>query len=274
MVAAAVQSKPTPAEQYLLSKGVKILQSFPSASGLRAIVADSGTEKRLFYVTPDGKSLILGLVFDTEGNSVTGADMKKAGVSAPGAAVNAPAAAAGPAPAALTGVGAGSSAVGNQAVAGTVTPKPMNDAQLRDLWDRAEKRRWIQEGNSDKIIYVLFDANCTFCHKLWGALRAGIQSGKFQVRWLPVALLAPTSKELGAAIYSSKSPSEALAKMASRQLQPVKVSDRDNLDMAYNMLLLRDTGYTGVPVMLFKRGNRIVSMVGAPDDRELSALTQ
>lgn len=53
-------SKPTPVEQHLMSKGVKIAQTFPSASGLKAIVADNGKEKRLFYVTPDGKSLLVG----------------------------------------------------------------------------------------------------------------------------------------------------------------------------------------------------------------------
>lgn len=237
-VALAGQERITPVEQHLVSKGVKIIQSFTSASGLRAIVADSGTEKRLFYITPDGKSLIAGMVFDANGNNITSADMNKAGVSD---------------------------------VGGT---KVMGDAQLQSLWDRAEKRRWVQEGKSGKVIYVFFDANCPYCHRLWTTLRASVQAGKIQVRWLPVAILKDTSKGLGAAVYSSTDAGDAMAKLANRQLQPIAVSDRDNREMALNLLLLRDTGYTGVPALLFKRGNKIVSMMGSPDDREIAALLQ
>lgn len=236
--AVAAQDKGTPVEQHLVSKGVKIVQSFTSASGLRAIVADSGAEKRLFYVTPDGKNLIAGMIFDAEGNNVTSADMNKAGVSDVGGA------------------------------------KVMGDTQLQALWDRVEKRRWVQDGKSGKVVYVLFDANCPYCHRLWGTLRAGVQAGKIQVRWLPVAILKDTSKGLGAAIYSAANPGDALSKMVNRQLKPTSVNEKDNRDMALNLLLLRDTGYTGVPALMFKRGNKIVSMMGAPDDRELAALLQ
>jgi len=235
---AAPDKGSTPVEQHLASQGVKIVQSFTSASGLRAIVADNGTEKRMFYITPDGKSLIVGMVFDAQGNNITSADMNKAGVSDVGGA------------------------------------KVMGDAQLQALWDRVEKRRWVQEGKSGKVIYAFFDANCPYCHRLWSTLRAGVQAGKIQVRWLPVAILKDTSKGLGAAIYSAANPSDALARMVNRQLQPVSINERDNRDMALNLLLLRDTGYTGVPTLMFKRGTRIVSMMGAPDDKELAALLQ
>lgn len=238
MVANAAQDKATPVEQHLAAQGVKIVQSFSSIAGLRAIVADNGTEKRLFYITPDGQGLIAGMVFDAQGNNITSADMNKAGVSDVGGA------------------------------------KVMGDTQLQSLWDRAEKRRWVQEGKSGKVVYVIFDPNCPYCHRLWSTLRAGVQAGKIQVRWLPVAILKDTSKGLGAAIYSASNPSEALAKMVNRQLQPVSVSDRDNREMAHNLLLLRDTGYTGVPALMFKRGNKIVSMMGAPDEREMAALLQ
>lgn len=236
--AIAEQNKITPVEQHLVSNGVKILQSFISASGLRAIVADSGTEKRMFYVTPDGKNLIAGMVFDADGNNITNADMEKAGIQVAGSA------------------------------------KVMTQAQLQALWARAEKLRWVQEGKSGKIVYVFFDANCPYCHRLWSTLRNWVQSGKAQVRWLPVAILKDTSKGLGAAIYSSSNPGDAMDKMVNRQLQPIHANDRDSRNMAQNLLLLRDTGYTGVPAMMFKRGDKVVSMMGSPDEKELTALLQ
>lgn len=237
-VALAADDKATPVEQHLASKGVKIVQSFPAASGLRAIVADNGTEKRLFYVTPDGKSLIAGMVFDAQGNNLTGADMAKAGVSDVGGA----------------GV--------------------MSEAQRVALWERVEKRRWVQDGKAGKVIYAFFDANCSYCHRFWAAMRAGVEAGKVQVRWLPVALLKESSKGLGAAIYSAPNPGAALSKMVNRQLEPVSVSERDKQDMAHNILLLRDTGYTGVPTLMFKRGDKVVVMMGAPEEKELAAMLQ
>jgi thiol:disulfide interchange protein DsbG len=197
----------------------------------------------LFYITPDGQSLIVGLVFDQEGNNVTSADMKKAGVVST-----------------LSSVGGA---------------KMLSDAQLQSLWDRAEKRRWVQEGKSGKVIYAIFDPNCPYCHRLWRTLEKSVKAGKIRVRWLPVALLKDTSKGMGAAIYTSAKPSEALAMMANQQLPPLAVvNDQENQDMAHNLLLLRDTGYTGVPVLMFKRGSKVVTMMGAPDDRELAVLLQ
>ncbi len=235
-IASTAAEKLTPVEQHLASKGVKITESFPSASGLRAVIADNGTERRLFYVTPDGKSLIAGMVFDAQGNNVTSADMSKAGVSDVGGA------------------------------------KVLGDAQLQDIWNRAGKRRWIQEGTSGKLVYVFFDPNCPYCHRLWTTLRAGVDAGKIQVRWLPVAILKDSSKGLGAAIYTAPKASAAMAQMVNRQLQPIAVQDKENRDMAHNLLLLRDTGYTGVPAIMFRRGEKVVSMMGYPNEQELSAL--
>jgi len=235
--ASAAENNITPAEQHLLSQGVKITQRFVSGSGMRAIVADSGTEKRLFYLTADGKHLVSGIVFDAQGNNVTNADMNKAGVP---------------------------SVVGAE--------KIMNAAQLRQLWDRAEQRSWIQDGKSGKLIYVFFDPNCPYCHRLWATLRAGVQAGKVQVRWLPVALLKDTSEPLGAAIYAN--PDEGLGQMVNHQLQPVAVSNQVKRNMALNLLLLRDTGYTGVPVLMFKRGEKVAALMGSPDEKELAAILQ
>lgn len=230
--------KKSAVEQHLEGKGVKVVNSFSSISGLRAVIADNGTEKRLFYITPDGNSLIAGMVFDAKGNNITSEDMKKAGVNDVGGA------------------------------------KVLGDTQLQALWKRVEQRRWIQEGKVGKLVYVFFDPNCPYCHRLWTTLKAGVDAGKIQVRWLPVAILKDTSKGLGAALYTAPNGTEAMAQMVNHQLQPIAVKEKENRDLAQNLLLLRDTGYTGVPAIMLKRGNRVVSMMGYPDDQELTALLQ
>lgn len=237
-VDSSATAKPTPVEQHLMSSGVKIVQSFPSASGLKAIVADSGKEKRLFYVTPDGQSLLVGNVFDAKGANVTANDVSRAGIPD-----------------------------------GASSPT-LSAAQLQSLWSRAEKQKWVAEGSGPRVIYVLFDPNCPYCHRLWGTLREAVQQGKIQVRWLPVAILKEDSKALAAAIYAAKDPSQALAQMVNHQLQPIRVSDSANKDIAYNLLLLRDAGYTGVPTILYRQAGKIRTSMGFPTDQELATLIQ
>ena len=227
---------PTPVEKNLMTKGVKIVQAFPAASGLKAIIADNGKEKRLFYVTPDGKSLIVGMVFDAAGENLTTADMSRAGVSDVGGA------------------------------------KTLTNAQLESIWARVEKLSWIPEGTGKKVIYVLFDPNCTYCHRLWTSLRDAVASGKVQIRWLPVAILKESSKGLGAAIYNARNPSQVLAEMVNRQLKPAALTEALNKKMAYNLLLLRDTGHTGVPTLILRQNNKVRTTEGAPTDAELAEL--
>ncbi|WP_357432374.1 hypothetical protein, partial [Micromonospora sp. NPDC049679] len=64
-------------ESYLMSKGNMIVHAFPAASGMKGIVVDNGAEKRLFYVTPDGKSLLAGVMFDTQGANLTSVDLAR-----------------------------------------------------------------------------------------------------------------------------------------------------------------------------------------------------
>ena len=75
--AAWAEATPTPVEQYLMSQGVEIGMAFTSETGLKAIVADAGGQKRLFYVTPDGKHLIAGNVYDAQGKNLTELDLSR-----------------------------------------------------------------------------------------------------------------------------------------------------------------------------------------------------
>jgi len=237
--AANTAPTPTAAEQRLMASGAKIVQAFPSVSGLKAIVADNGREKRLFYVTPDGNSLIVGNVFDSKGINVTTADTDRASI-----------------------------------VASTAGVPSLTEAQLQDIWGRAEKLQWVVEGTAKRYIYVIFDPNCPYCHRLWGDLRAAVDSGKVQIRWIPVAILKDDSKALGAAIYGAKNTSQAMSQMVKRELQPVRISDAVNKNLAFNLLLLRDTGYTGVPTILYRQGGKYRTTTGLPTDQELSSLLQ
>lgn len=233
---ATAPAAPTKAELYLMSKGSQITQAFPSQSGLKAIVVDNGTQKRLFYVTPDGEGLVAGLVFDSTGANVTSADMSRAGVSDVGGAAAA-------------------------------TP-----SQLDAIWQQAGQAAWIEEGKGGPLVYVFFDPNCPYCHRLWGNMRQAVQAGEVTVRWLPVAILAESSKGMAAAIYNAPAPSEKLGAMVNWQMQPETISKEVNLNLSRNLLLMRDTGQTGVPVIVYQKGGATRTVAGALDAHEISQL--
>lgn len=58
------------------------------------------------------------------------------------------------------------------------------------------------------VIYVMYDANCIFCHLAWKALKPYEAEG-LQVRWVPVSFLKPTSIQRAYAIMSAKDPTAA-----------------------------------------------------------------
>lgn len=69
---------------------------------------------------------------------------------------------------------------------------------------------WVAEGEGRRIVYVFFDPNCPSCQLLYRNLRTFIASGDLQVRWIPVALIDPTSLGKAAAILEAPDPAAAL----------------------------------------------------------------
>ncbi|WP_407549614.1 thiol:disulfide interchange protein DsbG [Xanthomonas euvesicatoria] len=227
---------PTVAERHLMSSGVKVTHRFDSVSGLRAIVADNGTDKRLFYVTPDGKSLIAGLVFDETGRNVTTEDMGRAGISANG---------------------------------NTTT---ITQLQAQKIWQRVQGLKGLKDGSAGADIYVFVDPTCQYCHRLMSMVRPYIVAGKLQVRWLPVAILSSRSPGLAEAMYKAPNVAQAIQSVSTNMLKPLPETEAMRLQLAQNLLAMRDTGQTGVPLMVYRVGQRVVIKTGVPTDAELSAL--
>lgn len=231
-IAAEAGKAPSEVERYLMSQGAKITMTFPSESGLRAVVAERGQDRRLFYILPDGKHMVVGTIFDATGGDVTSNDMSRASI--------------------------GAAAGGDATVAA--------DSQL---WERAGQTRYIAEGTGENVVYVIFDPNCPYCHKLWEVIRPAVASGRTQVRWIPAAILAASSKNLAAAIYESKDPARALGDLQSGKLTPVTVSVDVEKALDESLQLLRSTGYTGVPTVLYKNGSEVRVTMSALSNESL-----
>lgn len=236
-IVSAAGQEPTEAERYLLGNGVKIPMAFQSASGLKAIVADNGSERKLMYVTPDGKNLILGMVYDTKGNNLTNDDMNRSSIR--------PSEAAAPSLSATDKIA---------------------------LWDAASKLDYIEEGRGDRIVYAVFDPTCPYCHTLYQETRKFAAAGNARIRWIPVAILSESSKGLAAALYGQRNRAEGMAALMAGNVSPIRVEKPAALALAKNLLFLRDTGHTGVPLVLYRGDEGVQVIAEVPSESQYAQM--
>ena len=65
------------------------------------------------------------------------------------------------------------------------------------------KVKVITEGEGPRVLYIFFDVSCPYCHELYTALRPEAGKDGLEFRWVPVAVLAPTSVTKGVAILQA-----------------------------------------------------------------------
>ena len=93
----------------------------------------------------------------------------------------------------------------------TTAPSDIASAQSkmtkRKLWDRMGKQlTFIQEGSHGPIIYDFTDTNCPVCHLIYTTEARLINEGKLTVRYVPVAMIKPSSMPEAVAILQAKDP--------------------------------------------------------------------
>lgn len=80
-----------------------------------------------------------------------------------------------------------------------------------DIWKKLAGATWLAVGaeKPKRIVYSFTDPNCPYCHEFWEAAKPFYEAG-LQVRYIPVAILAPTSMTKAAAILDADDPVAAL----------------------------------------------------------------
>ena len=82
-----------------------------------------------------------------------------------------------------------------------------------DLWKlMGKKLTYIQEGHHGPVVYDFTDTNCPFCHLIYVVEARLIREGKLTVRYVPVAIIKPSSMPEAAAILQADNPVAALQK--------------------------------------------------------------
>lgn len=147
-----------------------------------------------------------------------------------------------------------------------------------------DKATVITEGSGAHVIYIFFDANCPYCHALYLALRPRIGKGGLEVRWVPVAVLTPSSVTKASAILQAANRLDAFHENENAYgkgptgrgggIAPATdVLPATSAILNANNALLDATRSPGVPTLLYrdKQGQALL-VVGPPDAQQLDAI--
>jgi thiol:disulfide interchange protein DsbG len=143
---------------------------------------------------------------------------------------------------------------------------------------------WIAQGSKDAPhqMYVVFDPNCIYCHRLYDALQPFIKNGTLAVRWLPVAFLKPTSNGRVYAMLSSANPLQMLTQNENNfdeasengGIPPLEnPSATVKQQLQNNMAFLTEAQISATPALLYKTTNGNTRLdVGMVDPSKLKDL--
>ncbi len=158
---------------------------------------------------------------------------------------------------------------------------PQGQAYLRAAWRVFRKSPAVRQGpaRAPVMVQILFDPDCPFCHALWIRMQP-YRHSLLGIRWVPLALVRPSTLGKAAAIVTAPHPLEALAfderhfNIARRSggilpLYRVPPALRHAIYRNTRRLTRLDSL---VPTLLYRDGRHIGILAGVPKASRLAAL--
>jgi len=148
-----------------------------------------------------------------------------------------------------------------------------------------QQATWIRDGKSAHVMYVFFDPNCPYCHKVYEMLRPQVQRGEVELRWVVIGKLMATSIGKAAAMLEAKDPTEALHRNERGFSQETgsfggieeEPAPREETlrRLNANHALLNRSGFDAVPALLFRTKEGKTDIIrGAPPAAFLEKLVK
>ncbi|HWR87221.1 MAG TPA: thiol:disulfide interchange protein DsbG [Acidiferrobacterales bacterium] len=148
-----------------------------------------------------------------------------------------------------------------------------------------QQATWIRDGKSAHVMYVFFDPNCPYCHKVYEMLRPQVQRGEVELRWVVIGKLMATSPGKAAAMLEAKDPTEAFYRNERGFSQETgsfggieeEPAPREETlrRLNANLALLNRSGFDAVPALLFRTKDGKADIVrGAPPAAFLEKLVK
>ena len=144
---------------------------------------------------------------------------------------------------------------------------------------------WIRDGKSAHVMYVFFDPNCPYCHKVYEMLRPQVQRGEVELRWVVIGKLMTTSTGKAAAMLEANDPTEAFYRNERGFSQETgsfggieeEPAPREETlrRLNANHALLNRSGFDAVPALLFRTKDGKADIIrGAPPAAFLEKLVK
>ena len=142
-------------------------------------------------------------------------------------------------------------------------------------------------GHGPRVVDVFFDPNCPYCHELYDDLQPWVGKQGLQLRWIPVAVLAPSSEGKAAALLQAADRARALARNEDAYdenpragsggglVPAAQVAPATRAELARNLKVLHAAGpYFAFPLMVWRdKAGQAQMFLGAPHDAaQLEAL--
>lgn len=164
---------------------VSVLQYFKLTNGMQGVVVKpvkGNGAKEIAWIMPGQQNVMVGYMFDRQGNNLTMKVAQDLHIMPTLAAVN---------------------------PAQKQTVKPTDDQApppgLKGLGAAVEAASFngFTQGNGPVHMTVVIDPNCIFCHKFWTDLHSMSDwQSKFTITWVPVGFLKPSSPGKAAAVLA------------------------------------------------------------------------
>lgn len=167
---------------------------------------------------------------------------------------------------------------------GSEYPILPQEAEVAASFSELGQAAHVMEGASKSpksILYIFVDANCPFCHLTWKALQPYEATG-LQVRWIPVALLRPSSLPKAIDILSASNTAAAFreTEVSFGKQWPLSshLSASDKAKVAArirkNGELMAAFGLSATPGIVWKDSAGYIKVkVGMPHLREIPQMT-
>jgi len=159
-------------------------------------------------------------------------------------------------------------------------PKP----DYKAAFNKLENTAYVTEGTQrdpKSVLYVFTDANCPYCHAAWKALQPYQDKG-LQVRWVPVAVLRPSSLDKAVAILAAKDREAAFRRdmehFGQRVAPTTKVTPAERAKykkvLQENVELMSEFGINGTPGIVWRDAKGKISIKrGMPKLSEIPTMT-
>jgi len=221
--------------------------------GLDGWVAIKNGQEQYFYVLPDGKGFLSGILFDDKGKAVTVQQVSR-----------------------LRGQDSGlldsltaDPTLENTNTASSETQYEFKSPSEQLFWD-IENSNWIPVGQAGTpVFYSFIDPACPHCHSMMKEMQPLIKAGKVQVRLIPIGFKESTRAQ-AAYLLATPNPEEAWWRHMDGDANALPARQEINQQgVQRNLSIMQSWKLSVTPLVVYRGKDGKVKIVrGKPQDKD------